>query len=79
MWETSADVLNMSLAIGVGVVSFLLVFAVFYLIMILRDMSYTTHHIRETAETLETYVKTPARVAWDIYKGVKDVMGWVKN
>ena len=79
MWETSADVLNMSLAIGIGAVSFLLVFAVFYLILILRDVSYTTHHIRETVETVETYVKTPARVAWDIYRGIRDVMGWVKK
>lgn len=77
LWATSADVLNMSLAIGIGAVCFLLLFVLFYLIMILRDFSFTSKHIRDTAETVENYIKTPVRVAMDVYKGVTDVMGWV--
>ena len=77
MWSTSADILNMSLAIGIGAVCFLLLFALFYLIVILRDISYTSRHIRDTAHTIHDYVKTPVRVVMDIYKGVSDVMGWV--
>ncbi|MDF2379729.1 MAG: hypothetical protein P1V18_05970 [Candidatus Gracilibacteria bacterium] len=76
MWESSSDILNMVLAIGVGACSFLLVFVLFYLIMILRDFSYTSMHVRETAEQLETYVKAPVRIVMDVYRGVKDVMGW---
>lgn len=79
MWETSADVLNMSLAIGVGAVSLVLVFVLFYLLLILRDISYTSKHIRETAETIHHYVETPVRVAMDIYKGIRDIMGWVEG
>jgi len=79
MWETSADVLNMSLAIGVGAVCFVLVFALFYLVLILRDVSYTSKHVRDTAEQIETYVKTPVRVAMDIYKGISSVMGWMNG
>jgi len=79
MWDTSADVLNMSLAIGVGAVCFLLIFVLFYLVLILRDFSYTSKHIRDTAEVINNYVRTPVRVAMDIYKGVKDVMGWVSG
>lgn len=76
MWETSADILNMVLAIGVGACSFLLVFVLFYLIMILRDLNYTSMHVRETAEQLEAYVKAPVRIAMDVYRGVREVMGW---
>lgn len=79
MWETSADVLNMSLAIGIGAVCFLLLFVLFYVIMILRDFSYTSKHIRDTTETINEYIKTPVRVAMDVYKGVRDVMGWVEK
>lgn len=79
LWETSSDVLNMSLAIGVGAVCFLLIFVLFYLVLILRDFSYTSKHIRDTAEVINNYVRTPVRVAMDIYKGVKDVMGWVSG
>lgn len=77
LWATSGDVLNMSLAIGIGAVCFLFLFVLFYLILILRDVSYTTKHVRDTAETIHNYVQTPIRVAMDIYKGVQDVMGWV--
>jgi len=77
LWETSSDVLNMTLAIGVGAVCFVLIFVLFYLVLILRDFSYTSKHIRDTAEVINNYVRTPVRVAMDIYKGVKDVMGWM--
>lgn len=77
LWATSADVLNMSLAIGIGAVCFLLLFVLFYVILILRDVSYTTKSVRDTAETIHDYVQTPVRVAMDIFKGVQDVMGWV--
>lgn len=77
LWATSADVLNMSLAIGVGAVCFLLLFVLFYLIIILRDVSYTSKHVRDTAETIHTYVQTPVRVAMDVYHGIQDVMGWM--
>ena len=77
LWSTSSDVLNMTLAIGVGAVCFLLLFVLFYLVLILRDFSYTSKHIRDTSETINTYIKTPVRVAMDVYKGVRDVMGWV--
>lgn len=77
LWETSSDVLNMSLAIGVGAVSFLLLFVLFYLILILRDFSYTSKHVRDTAEVVNNYIRTPVRVAMDIYKGVSGVMGWI--
>ena len=76
LWETSADVLNMSLAIGVGAVCFILVFVLFYLILILRDLSYASRHIRDTAKVVNDYVRTPVKVAMDVYKGIKDVMGW---
>jgi len=79
LWATSGDVLNMSLAIGVGAVCFLLLFVLFYLIMILRDVNYTTRHIRDTAQTIHDYVQTPVRVAMDVFKGVRDVMGWVEG
>ena len=79
LWATSGDVLNMSLAIGIGAVCFLLLFVLFYLIVILRDVSFTTRHVRDTAETIHNYVQTPVRVAMDVFKGVRDVMGWVEK
>lgn len=79
LWASSADVLNMSLAIGIGAVCFLLLFVLFYLILILRDFSYTSKHVRDTTETINTYIKTPVRVAMDVYKGVQEVMGWVSG
>jgi len=79
LWATSSDVLNMTLAIGVGAVCFLLLFVLFYLILILRDFSFTSKHVRDTTETINTYVKTPVRVAMDVYKGISSVMGWVEK
>lgn len=77
MWETSSDILNMSLAIGVGAVCFVLLFVLFYLVIVLRDLSYTSKHIRDTAKMIHDYIETPVRVAMDVYKGIRDVMGWV--
>ena len=79
MWESSADILNMSLAIGVGAVCFVLLFVLFYLVIILRDVSYTSKHIRDTAKMIHDYVETPVRVAMEVYKGIRDVMGWVEG
>lgn len=79
MWETSADVLNMSLAIGVGAVSFVLVFLIFYLILVVRDLSYASKHIRETAKQIHDYVQTPVKIAMEGYKAIRDVMGWVEK
>lgn len=79
MWGTSADVLNMSLAIGVGAVCFVLLFVLFYLVIILRDVSYTSKHIRDTAKMIHDYIETPVKVAMDVYKGIRDVMGWVEG
>ncbi|GEM_PF-6714009 len=79
MWETSADVLNMSLAIGVGAVSVVLVFLIFYLILVVRDLSYASKHIRDTAKQIHDYVQTPVKIAMEVYKGIRDVMGWVEG
>lgn len=79
MWETSADVLNMSLAIGVGAVSFVLVFLIFYLILVVRDLSFASQHIRETAKQIHDYVQTPVKIALEGYKAIREVMGWVER
>ncbi|MDP3975744.1 MAG: hypothetical protein Q8P95_02395 [bacterium] len=79
MWETSADVLNMILAIGVGAVCFVLIFVLFYLVLVLRDLSYASRHVRDTTQAINDYVRTPMKIALEAYKGVRDVMGWVEE
>jgi hypothetical protein len=74
MWETSVDVLNMVLAISVGAVSFVLIFVLFYLVIVLRDVSFTSHRIKRWSEAVDEYIRVPMKIAGEVYKQVMDVM-----
>jgi hypothetical protein len=79
MWATSADVLNMVLAISVGVVSFVLVFVLFYLVLVLRDLSFTTQSVRRITDDVQKYIQTPVKIAMDVYKGIANTLEWVEK
>jgi Na+-transporting methylmalonyl-CoA/oxaloacetate decarboxylase gamma subunit len=77
MWESSADILNMVLAISVASVSFVLLFVLFYLILVLRDMSFTTQSVRKITDDVQKYIQTPVKIAMDVYKSISSTLEWV--
>lgn len=59
MSTTSADIFNLVAAGSIGVVSVFLAIALFYLILVLRDISETTKVIRRTAASLDEMLIQP--------------------
>ena len=76
MWRTSADVLNMVLSISTGAVSLFLVFALFYLVLVLRDVSFTSHRVRDWSKQVDEYIRVPMKIVAEVYKHVMDVLEW---
>lgn len=60
----------------VGIIGFLLAVVLFYVVLILRDMSYVSKKARETSDTVNEYIRKPAgmimRVASSM-EGIADI------
>ena len=61
MWETSSDVLNMSLAIGFIVLVVFLCLFLFYAILILRDVSKVVDDAAEVVGKVRSTIVEPLR------------------
>lgn len=61
MFATSADVLNMSLAIGFIVLVIFLSIFIFYAILVLRDVSKVTDEVREVVGRVHSTIMEPLR------------------
>lgn len=59
MFATSADILNMSLAIGFLVLVIFLCITLFYAILILRDFSHVSEEIKTTVDKIHTTIAQP--------------------
>ncbi|MFA6305259.1 MAG: hypothetical protein WC651_00830 [Candidatus Gracilibacteria bacterium] len=61
MFSTSADILNMSLAIGFIVLVIFLCVTLFYAILILRDFSHVSAEIRAMVDKIYKTITEPLR------------------
>lgn len=62
MIETSADILNIVLAVGFGVLTTLLAVVLFQLIFILRDLGEASRLLRRTAEAVQEMILQPLQL-----------------
>ncbi len=71
MFATSGDVLNMSLALGVILVAIFLCFALFYLILVLRDTSRTTRRVEELVGRVHATIVEPLKAVDFIFEKIR--------
>ena len=73
MFETTGDILNLVLAVGIGAVVIFLCIALFYAIFVLRDISSTTKVLRKTANKVDHILVQPVKLANFLFSKVKDI------
>ncbi|MCK9186096.1 hypothetical protein M0P48_01520 [Candidatus Gracilibacteria bacterium] len=59
MFSTSADILNMSLAIGFIILVIFLSITLFYAILILRDFSHVSNEVKTTVQKIHATIAQP--------------------
>ena len=62
MFATSADVLNVSLAIGVIILTIFLSILIFYGILVLRDMSKSSEKVNDLVEKTHKTITAPLKL-----------------
>lgn len=62
MFETSSDILNVVLAISIGLVAIFLSIALFYAIFVLRDIGETTKAMKKVAQKANQVIVQPAKL-----------------
>lgn len=77
--ETSADILNFILTIGVTAVTFLLCLVLVRLFRVLGVLEETLEDIRDTVEIFQNYLWQPARLVMGIVEKVKSLFGFGKQ
>lgn len=58
MFETSSDILNLVLSLGIFVIAALVAWLLFYAIMMFRDVRQATKSIKDKVETVDEILKT---------------------
>lgn len=71
MFETSRDILNMSLAIGFGILVVFLCIFLFYAISVLRDVSRVSGSVKSLVERIHKTITEPLRALDYIVEKVK--------
>ncbi|MFH0834269.1 MAG: hypothetical protein V2A63_02685 [Patescibacteria group bacterium] len=62
MFATSSDILNVVLAVSIGLVALFLSIALFYAIFVLRDISETTKAMKKVAQKANDVIVQPAKL-----------------
>ncbi len=77
MFETSSDVLNMSLAIGFAVLVIFLSILIFYAIVTLRDVTKVVAEVREVVDKIHHSIVEPLKAIDFIIDKVKPYVSMV--
>lgn len=77
MFETSKDILNISLAVGFGFIALFFSIALFYVIFVLRDLSQTTNALRQAAKKVNVAIVQPLKLAKSAMKHSKEIIAFV--
>jgi len=73
MFETTSDILNLSLAVGFALIVFFLCITLYHAIFVLRDISQTTNIIRKTAKRIDSAVVQPAKMMSFLFSKARDI------
>lgn len=79
MFETTGDILNIVLAIGIGAVALFLCIMLYYLIFVLRDISGTTKVLRKTAKQVDDILIKPAKMMTFLFSKIRDISDIVES
>ncbi len=79
MFETSADILNIALAIGFSLIAVFLSVALFYAIFVLRDLGETTKALKHTANQVDNLLVQPTKILSFLFDKVRDVASLVEG
>jgi len=79
MFETSADILNITLAIGFSLIAIFLSIALFYAIFVLRDLGETTKALKHTANQVDSLLVQPTKILSFLFDKVRDVASLVEG
>ncbi len=74
MFNTSLDILYIVLAAVILLVGILLAIAIIYLIFILRDVSKTSHYVRDTVKKVNDFVYRPLVMANSVMDKVAPIL-----
>jgi len=75
MFTTSADLLNLALAIGFGLIAIFLCMVMYQLIFILRDVSETTKAVKHAAGQIDDLIVQPTKMLSFIFEQIKNAAG----
>jgi len=71
MFQNSADILNISLAVGFLILVVFISFVCFYLVLILRDVSKTTDEVRDLVSKVHSTVTQPLRALEFLFEKIR--------
>lgn len=77
MFTTSADILNLALAIGFGLIAIFICMVCYQLIFILRDVSETTKAVKHAAQQIDELVVQPTKMISFLFERIRDIFGAV--
>lgn len=77
MIETTQDILNLALAVGVGLVSVFLCMVLYQLIFILRDVSETTKAVKHAARQVDDLIVQPTKILSFLFEQLRQIFGAV--
>ncbi|MFH0776068.1 MAG: hypothetical protein V1936_00445 [Patescibacteria group bacterium] len=79
MFATSADILNVVLAVSIGLVALFLSIALFYAIFVLRDLSETTRALKKVASKANDILIQPAKLLAFLFTKAKTISELVEK
>lgn len=79
MFETSTDILNVVLAISIGLVAVFLSIALFYAIFVLRDISETTKAMKKVAQKANQVIIQPAKLITFLFSKARTIADLVEK
>ena len=79
MFETSTDILNVVLAVSIGLVALFLSIALFYLIFVLRDVNELTKILKKTAKKANDVLVQPAKLLGFLFSKARTIAELVEK
>lgn len=74
MFATSQDLLNLTLAVGFGVLTIFLAIVLFYLAVVLRDLSQTTQAVKHAAQQIDDLIIAPTRLISFLFEKIRTLL-----
>ena len=75
MIATTQDILNLVLAIGVGLVSVFLCMVLYQLIFILHDLGETTKAVKHAARQVDDLIVQPTKILSFLFEQLRHIFG----